>query len=73
MDEIDAHLDAENTERLSRILLDRAKNNQIIMVTLKESTISRVDQIYGVYPKKGVSQILKYRYHKRDESNKITV
>ncbi|MFB5598892.1 MAG: chromosome segregation SMC family protein [Nitrososphaeraceae archaeon] len=73
MDEIDAHLDAENTERLSRILLDRAQKNQIIMVTLKDSTISRVDQIFGVYPKNGVSQILKYRYNKRAESSKITL
>jgi chromosome segregation protein len=62
MDEIDAHLDAQNTERLSRILFERARKNQIIMVTLKDSTISKVDQIYGVYPKNGVSQILKYKY-----------
>ncbi|MDX1371364.1 MAG: hypothetical protein R3321_02785, partial [Nitrososphaeraceae archaeon] len=73
MDEIDAHLDAENTDRLSRILEERAEKNQIIMVTLKDSTISRVDQIFGVYPKNGVSQILKYKYPKRAESNKIPV
>ncbi|MDR4510430.1 MAG: chromosome segregation protein SMC [Nitrososphaeraceae archaeon] len=73
MDEIDAHLDAENTDRLSRILEERAQKNQIIMVTLKDSTISRVDQIFGVYPKNGVSQILKYKYPKRAESNKIPV
>jgi len=73
MDEIDAHLDAENTDRLSQILEERAQKNQIIMVTLKDSTISRVDQIFGVYPKNGVSQILKYKYPKRAESNKIPV
>jgi chromosome segregation protein len=62
MDEIDAHLDAQNTERLSKILFERSKNNQIIMVTLKDSTISKVDQVYGVFPTEGISHIVKYKY-----------
>ncbi len=62
MDEIDAHLDAQNTERLSKILFERSKNNQIIMVTLKDSTISKVDQVYGVFPREGISHIVKYKY-----------
>ncbi|HJU58563.1 MAG TPA: chromosome segregation SMC family protein [Nitrososphaeraceae archaeon] len=62
MDEIDAHLDAQNTERLSKILFQRSKNNQIIMVTLKDSTISKVDQVYGVFPREGISHIVKYKY-----------
>ena len=66
MDEVDAHLDAENTERLSKILFERSKHNQIIMVTLKDSTISKVDQIYGVFPREGVSHIVKYKYHKKE-------
>jgi len=66
MDEVDAHLDAENTERLSKILFERSKNNQIIMVTLKDSTISKVDQIYGVFPREGVSHIVKYKYQKKE-------
>jgi len=72
MDEVDAHLDAQNTERLSKILFERSKNNQIIMVTLKDSTISKVDQIYGVYPREGVSHIVKYKYHKK-ELDEITL
>ena len=72
MDEIDAHLDAQNTERLSKILFERSKNNQIIMVTLKDSTISKVDQIYGVYPREGISHIVKYKYHKK-ELDEITL
>ena len=40
MDEVDAHLDAQNTERLSKILLLKFVNNQIIMVTLKDSTVA---------------------------------
>ena len=62
MDEVDAHLDAQNTERLSKVLLERSKDNQIVMVTLKDSTITKVDLIYGVYSKNGISQVVKYRY-----------
>jgi chromosome segregation protein len=62
MDEVDAHLDAQNTERLSQVLLERSKDNQIVMVTLKDSTITKVNLIYGVYSKNGVSQIVKYRH-----------
>jgi chromosome segregation protein len=72
MDEIDAHLDAQNTERLSRILFERSKNNQIIMVTLKDSTISKVEQVYGVFPKEGISHIVKYKYSK-NELNEISL
>jgi chromosome segregation protein len=61
MDEVDAHLDAENTDRLSRVLLERSKDSQIIMVTLKDSTVAKAALIYGVYPKEGVSQVIKYK------------
>jgi chromosome segregation protein len=62
MDEVDAHLDAQNTERLSKILLLRSSNNQIIMVTLKDSTVAKSDIIFGVYPKNGISQVVKYNH-----------
>ncbi|AIC14516.1 chromosome segregation SMC family protein [Nitrososphaera viennensis] len=61
MDEVDAHLDAQNTDRLSKILVERSKDNQIIMVTLKDSTVAKATLIYGVYPRQGVSQVVKYR------------
>jgi chromosome segregation protein len=61
MDEVDAHLDAQNTERLSKVLLERSKDNQIIMVTLKDSTVSKAALIYGVYPREGASQVVKYK------------
>jgi chromosome segregation protein len=62
MDEVDAHLDAENNERLSRILLSRSGDNQIIIVSLKDTTVAKASMIYGVYPKEGVSQIVKYKH-----------
>jgi chromosome segregation protein len=61
MDEVDAHLDAQNTERLSKILTERSINSQIIMVTLKDSTVAKATLIYGVYPRQGVSHVVKYR------------
>jgi chromosome segregation protein len=61
MDEVDAHLDAENTDRLSKVLLERSKHSQIIMVTLKDSTVAKAALIYGIYPKEGASQVVKYK------------
>ncbi len=65
MDEVDAHLDAQNTERLLSVLLRRSIDNQIIMVTLKDSTVARASLVYGVYPKDGVSYVVKYNYGKK--------
>jgi len=74
LDEVDAHLDSQNTDRLSRVLLSRSlDSNQIIMVTLKDSTVSKASLIYGVYPKQGVSQIIRYKQdnqHALPEANK---
>ena len=60
-DELDAALDAPNSERLARILEERAQDNQFIMVSLKESVIQKAGLIYGVYPKRGLSQVVSYR------------
>ena len=60
MDEVDAHLDAQNTERLSKVMVDRSAGSQILMVTLKESTVAKATQIFGIYPKSGASQIVHY-------------
>jgi chromosome segregation protein len=66
MDEVDAHLDTENNERLSKVLLMRSKDNQIIMVTLKDTSVGKAHMIYGVYPKEGMSQIVRYRHPKQE-------
>ena len=60
MHEVDAHLDAQNTERLSKIMFERSNGSQIFMVTLKESTVAKAGQIFGIYPKSGTSQIVHY-------------
>jgi len=60
-DEVDAHLDAPNSERLSKILEERSRESQFIMVSLKDSVVQKAKLIYGVYPKNGVSQVVTYK------------
>lgn len=60
-DEIDAHLDVVNAERLADLLKERAESSQIILVTLKDSMVSRASLVYGVYIAEGVSQVIRYR------------
>jgi chromosome segregation protein len=62
MDEVDAHLDAENTERLSKVLEERSRDSQMLMVTLKDSTVAKASMIYGVYSQDGVSQVIRYKH-----------
>ena len=70
-DEVDAHLDAPNAERLSTILEERSKESQFIMVSLKDSVIQKAKLIYGVFPKNGVSNVVTYK-DKRMPSVKTT-
>ena len=70
-DEVDAHLDAPNAEKLSNILEERSKESQFIMVSLKDSVVNKAKLIYGVYPKNGVSQVITYK-DKRMPSVKAT-
>ncbi|HYL66697.1 MAG TPA: chromosome segregation SMC family protein [Nitrosopumilaceae archaeon] len=61
LDEVDAHLDALNTERLSKILEERAKGSQMIMVSLKDSTVQKASLIYGVFSKNAASQVVSHK------------
>lgn len=60
-DEIDAHLDAPNSEKLGKILAERSKESQFLMVSLKDSVVQRAKLIYGVFPKNGVSHVVTYK------------
>ena len=60
-DEVDAALDAPNSERLSKILEARSKESQFVIVSLKDSIVKKAQLIYGVYPKNGRSEILSYK------------
>ena len=60
-DEVDAHLDAPNAEKLSNIIKERSIGSQFIMVSLKDSVVEKAQLIYGVFPKQGVSHVIKYK------------
>jgi len=60
-DEVDAHLDTPNSERLSKILSERAGESQFIVVSLKDSVVKKAALIYGVYPRGGVSHVVTYK------------
>ena len=57
-DEIDAHLDVVNSQRLAELLRDRSKGSQFLVVSLKDTAISRGNRVYGVFIQEGVSQIV---------------
>ncbi|MEM2226235.1 MAG: chromosome segregation protein SMC [Candidatus Bathyarchaeia archaeon] len=57
-DEIDAHLDPLNSQKLAEILKERSKDSQFIVITLRDSMISAGDKVYGVYLKDGVSNVV---------------
>ncbi|MFQ5970085.1 MAG: AAA family ATPase [Nitrososphaerales archaeon] len=63
-DEVDAHLDAQNTERLSKILVEKSKISQMVVVTLKDTIVANALMIHGVYPRSGVSQLVRYKQSK---------
>ena len=60
-DEVDAHLDAQNTERLSKILVEKSRVNQMIIVSLKDAIVANAQLVHGVYPRSGISQVIKYK------------
>ena len=58
MDEIDAHLDVVNSQRLAELLKAKSKGFQFIVVSLKDVTIARADSVYGVFIQDGSSQVI---------------
>jgi len=58
MDEVDAHLDVVNSQRLAELLKSKSKGSQFIIVSLKDVTIARGDAVYGVFIQEGVSQVV---------------
>jgi chromosome segregation protein len=71
MDEIDAHLDVVNSQRLADLLRDRSKGSQFIVVTLKDVTISRADKVHGVFIQDGVSQIVSLPLHEAKARGRV--
>ncbi len=63
-DEIDANLDAERAERLGNFLKNWAQTSQIILISLKDTMISKADKVFGVYEREGVSKVLPLEMNK---------
>jgi len=57
-DEIDAHLDDLNSQRLADLLKTRSKNSQFMVISLRDTTVSRANRVYGVFVQDGASQVV---------------
>jgi chromosome segregation protein len=57
-DEIDAHLDDFNVERLAEVLKENSSKAQFIVISLKDSMISTAEQVHGCFSRVGKSRII---------------
>ena len=57
-DEIDAHLDPYNTERLADALKEQAVYSQLVVITLRDVVMDRADRLFGVYIQDGISRVV---------------
>jgi chromosome segregation protein len=60
-DEIDAHLDPYNAERLADLLKGQAGGSQFIVITLRDVIVDRAESLFGVYVHQGVSRVVSIR------------
>ncbi|MDA4121249.1 MAG: chromosome segregation protein SMC [Thaumarchaeota archaeon] len=60
-DEIDAALDAVNSNSLARFFKERSSEAQIIAITLRDIFVSESNITYGVYSTGGVSRVVHYK------------
>jgi len=60
-DEIDAALDALNSNSLARFLKTKSSEAQIIAITLRDVFVAESDITYGVYSTGGMSRVVHYK------------
>jgi chromosome segregation protein len=60
-DEIDAALDAINSNSLAHFLKEKSSEAQIIAITLRDVFVAESDMTYGVYSAGGVSRVVHYK------------
>ncbi|MHA2408151.1 MAG: hypothetical protein ACXACA_07255, partial [Candidatus Ranarchaeia archaeon] len=58
LDEVDASLDDVNSDRVAALIHSLAKNNQFIIVSLRDVTIAKAERLIGVVSQLGRSRIL---------------
>ena len=57
-DEIDAHLDDFNVERLAEVLRENSSEAQFVVITLKDAIINRAERVHGCFSRGGKSRII---------------
>jgi chromosome segregation protein len=57
-DEIDAHLDQSNAERLADLLREQSTNSQFIVISLRDVVVDRAERLFGVFLQYGVSHVV---------------
>jgi len=60
-DEVDAHLDSVYSGNLAAILAERCTFSQIIIVSLKDTVVSKATSVIGVYMTQGSSRVIRYK------------
>jgi chromosome segregation protein len=60
-DEIDAHLDPYNAERLADLTKEQSQDSQFVVITLRDVLLDRADRIKGVYVQNGLSRIVSFK------------
>ncbi|MEM3694235.1 MAG: chromosome segregation protein SMC [Candidatus Bathyarchaeia archaeon] len=58
MDEVDAHLDPFNVERLAELIKESSKGQQFIFVSIKDALLDRAEKVYGVFVQDGISRVV---------------
>jgi chromosome segregation protein len=60
-DEVDAHLDSVYSGNLAAILAERCADSQVLIVSLKDTVVSKATSVIGVYMSQGSSKVIRYK------------
>jgi chromosome segregation protein len=72
LDEVDAALDEDNTDRFCRMLMEFNDQSQFVVVSHSKRTMERADLLYGVtMPERGVSRRVAVRLEQLDEEGRF--
>jgi len=68
MDEVEAALDKENSEKFGRLLAVQAKQSQFIVISHNDNVIAESDNVYGVHMNElGESQVVSLKLPEKQE------
>jgi len=58
LDEVDAALDKDNSDKLSRLIAEYSKKAQYIIISHNDSVITEAERVYGVSMQDGISKVI---------------